>query len=160
MTTLAPSNSAPLALAQAIPAMSEAAISKVRALESVTITLSQVKIATDHVLHAGIYSRTIRIPAGVLLTGALIKVPTTLILSGHASVFIGDETIEICGYRVIPASAARKQAFLAHADTDLTMSFATYAGTVEEAEAEFTDEAPLLFSRNADALNTIRITGE
>ena len=38
----------------------------------------QVAIQTTHHFHAGLYSRTIRIPAGVMITGALIKIPTLL----------------------------------------------------------------------------------
>ena len=42
---------------------------------------------------------------------------------------------DLCGYHVIPASAGRKQVFVAHADTDLTMLFPSHAATVEDAEA-------------------------
>lgn len=141
-----------------IPAMSPAAIDKVRQLEAQALTLPQVDIPTRHVIHGGMYARTIRIPAGVLLTGALIKIPTVLIFSGRASVFLDGETVEISGYHVLPASAGRKQAFLAHEDTELTMLFPTAATTVEEAESQFTDEAHLLFSRTGE--NVVAITGE
>ncbi len=56
------------------------------------------------------------------------------------------------------ASAGRKQAYIAHKDTFLTMSFKTNAKTVEEAEAEFTDDHERLMSRNG--VNKIVITGE
>lgn len=119
----------------------------------------QLPIATHHVIHGGLYARTIRIPAGTLLTGAEIKRATLLIFNGHASIAVDDGTIELVGYHVLPASAGRKQAFLAHADTDLTMIFPTAAMTVEACEAEFTDEAHLLMSRHSDR-NTVTITGE
>lgn len=107
----------------------------------------QVAIQTTHHFHAGLYSRTIRIPAGVMITGALIKIPTLLIVSGHASVFIGGESRLLCGYHILPGQAGRKQVFIAHKDTDLTMVFASSASTVEQAESEFTDETSLLMSR-------------
>lgn len=143
-----------------IPAMSVDAIDKVRALEAVTRDLPQVEIATDHVLHGGMYARTICIPAGVLLTGVFVCVPTLLVFDGHATVNAGDAAITVVGYHVLAASKHRRQAFLAHADTRLTMVFATRARTVAEAEDEFTDEAHLLFSRKPGAVNRINITGE
>lgn len=134
--------------APSLPAMAADDVAKVGRLEAHLRSLDQVEIETQHHFHAGMYARTIRIPAGVVITGALIKIPTLLIVSGHAAVFIGGESVELCGYHVMPGSAGRKQVFYAHADTDLTMLFPTNAKTVEEAEAEFTDEASLLMSRN------------
>lgn len=130
-----------------LPAMTDADVGKVAQLESFMRGLDQVAIATRHHFHAGLYARTIRIPAGVVITGALIRIPTLLILSGHATVFIGGDSVELAGYHVLPGQAGRKQVFAAHADTDLTMLFATTATTVEQAEAEFTDEADSLASR-------------
>ena len=143
----------------AIAPMTPEAIDKVRQLEARTAELEQVEITTDHVLHGGMYARTIRIPAGVLLTGAHIKRATMLVISGHVTVFIGAGTIEIAGYQVLPASAGRKQAFLAHADTFVTMLFPSEAASVEAAENEFTDEADRLLSRR-QACESITITGE
>jgi len=143
----------------AIAPMTPEAIDKVRQLEARTAELEQVEIPTDHVLHGGMYARTIRIPAGVLLTGAHIKRATTLVISGHVTVFIGAGTIEITGYQVLPASAGRKQAFLAHADTFVTMLFPSEAASIEAAETEFTDEADRLLSRR-QACESITITGE
>lgn len=143
-----------------IPAMTAQAINKVRALEAVTRELPQVEIATDHVLHGGMYARTVCIPAGVVLTGVFIQVPTLLVFDGHATVNAGEEAATLQGYHVLAASAHRRQAFVAHKDTRLTMVFATKVQTVAEAEDEFTNEAHLLFSRNQGAINTITITGE
>ncbi len=143
-----------------IPAMVPEAIDKVRQLEAITRELPQVEIATDHVLHGGMYARTICIPAGVVLTGVFIRVPTLLVFDGNATVNAGDDAVTLVGYHVLAASAHRRQAFLAHADTRLTMVFASQAKNVAEAEDEFTDEAHLLFSRKPGAVNRINITGE
>ena len=145
--------------APSFPAMSAADVEKVGRLEAHLRDMEQVPITTTHHFHAGMYARTVRIPKGVVITGALIRIPTLLIVSGHVTVFIGGDTIELRGYHVIPASAGRKQVFVAHADTDLTMLFPTSAGTVEEAEAEFTDETELLMSRQQSGNSTIT-TGE
>jgi hypothetical protein len=145
--------------APCLPAMAADDVEKVQRLESQMLEREQVAIQTIHHFHAGLYSRTIRIPAGVMLTGALIRIPTLLILSGHSTVFRGGLPLELCGYHVLPGEAGRKQAFLAHADTDLTMIFATQATTVEEAEAEFTEETNLLMSRQQSG-DVICTTGE
>jgi hypothetical protein len=86
-------------------------------------------------------------PAGCLITGALIRIPTMLIFSGELVAYIGGDTIALNGYNVVPASANRKQAFYAVTNSYLTMLFATDAKTIEDAESEFTDEANLLMSR-------------
>ena len=137
--------------APVIAPMSVEAIDKVRELEAMALDLPQVPIRTGHVLHAGLYARTIVIPAGVMLTGALVKIPTVLIAEGEAMAYIGtDQPMRLRGYSVIAAAAGRKQAFLALSDLHLTMIFPTAAKTVEAAEWEFTDEAEALLSRRED----------
>lgn len=143
----------------AIPAMSDQAIDKVRKLQNEIMKRQMIKIGTYHVLHAGMYARTVMIPAGATITGALIKIATILIVSGHAKVFLDNETAEIEGYNVLAASAKRKQAFYAITDTWLTMIFTSEAKSAAEAEDEFTDEADLLMSRNGSS-SRITITGE
>lgn len=147
-----------------IPTMSAQAVDKVRRLEREMRALPaalHVRIPTDHVLHGGMYARTICIPAGVVLTGALIRVPTMLVFDGHVTVNTGDgESILLEGYRVLAASAHRRQAITAHRDTHMTMMFATRAKTVAEAEDEFTEEVHLLASREPDAVNNVISTGE
>lgn len=143
-----------------IPSMPATAINKVRQLEAAMLAKPQSPVETHHVLHAGQYSRTVMIPANMVITGALVKIATTLIVCGDCSVFLGDETIRVTGYKVLAASAGRKQAFIAHADTYLTMTFTTDAETIEEAEDQFTDEAEMLLSRSTVGINHILITGE
>lgn len=147
-----------MTLPATIRSMSPATIARVRALEEAARDYPQVPIATQHVLHAGLYARTIRIPAGVVLTSVLVKRPTLVVASGRARLLTEDGTHELDGYCVLPASAGRKSAWFALADTDITMLFATQATTVEEAEREFTDEAHLLCSRAG--ANEIVTTGE
>ncbi len=150
-----------IALLQArIPAMTPSDIDKVRRFEAHAMEEEQVAIGTLHLLHGGMYARTIRIPAGVKLTGALIKIATILVVSGDALVFMGDSAVRITGYNTLAASANRKQAFVALVDTDLTMIFPSQAVSVAEAEDQFTDEADMLFSRKSGWQNHIVITGE
>ena len=97
---------------RSLPATSPTAMERVKALEAQVQALPQVQIPTDHVIHAGLYARTIRIPVDVILTGAEISCATLLIVSGHVAVTVGDDTQELIGYHVLPAEAGRKQAFL------------------------------------------------
>lgn len=110
--------------------------------------LPQVMIAVDHFIHAGMYVRTCFIPAGYVIVGALIKVPTVLIVNGHCKVTVGSRVKMIDGYVVLKAGGGRRQAFLAIDDTYVTMQYATKAETVEQAEREFTDEYDLLQTNN------------
>ena len=134
-----------------IAPMSAAAIARVRRLESLASSLPQVAIDTDHVFHAGVYARTIKVPAGVMITGVLIKIPTLLIVQGDAIVHVEGWPLELHGYNVLPASAGRKQAFVALTDTHLTMIFATEAPDIDAAEREFTDELDKLMTRREAA---------
>lgn len=150
----------PAVILRALPAMAPEDVDRVRQLETAQWRAPHAPLSTHHVLHGGVYARTIHLPAGAVITGALVKVATTLTIHGDVTVFIGDDTIRLQGYNVIPASAGRKQAFAAHADTHITMSFATNARTVQEAEDEFTDEAHLLLSRREPGHDVVIITGE
>lgn len=142
-----------------ISKMSDEDIERTRDLEAMTRDMPNVYVPTSHVLHGGLYSRTIRIPAGIVMTGALIRVPTLLIVNGDATLN-DDEGTRLTGYHVIAASAGRRQVFLTHAETTLTMIFSTNAKTVQEAEDEFTVEADILMSRATEAWNDVTITGE
>jgi molybdopterin-guanine dinucleotide biosynthesis protein A len=89
-----------------------------------------------------------------------VEIATTIIVCGDCTVALGDHArtaspaITSCR-----PSSRRKQAFVAHADTWLTMVFATLGQSVEEAEDEFTAEAERLMSRQVGHANTIIVTG-
>ena len=138
--------------------MSDMAIDRVRQFDAILKTMPQVDIETSHVIHAGMYSRTIMIPAGTILTGVLIKIATIVIISGDVTAYIDGKPVEFHGYNILAASAKRKQAFLAHTDTHVTMIFPSSAVSIDEAEEQFTDEFDLLMSHHCD--NKINITGE
>lgn len=143
-----------------IAPMSDEAIDKVRQLEARLQSLHQLILTTDHVIHGGMYSRSLFMPMGSVLTGVLIKVPTILVISGHVTIWLDNDRTEVNGYQVFACSPKRKQAFAFHGDTHMTMLFATHSTTVEEAENEFTNEPDRLMSRKDNAINNINITGE
>lgn len=131
-----------------IAPMSAAAIDQAARLEEASLAhMPQVQIPVDHCLHAGLYQRTVKVPAGIVITGALIRIATLLIVSGDCIVHVEGGPIELHGHHVLRAEAGRKQVFVALTDTYLTMVFPTSAATVEEAEREFTEEADKLQSR-------------
>lgn len=139
--------------------MSNAEIAIMKEAESyVRENLDKVKCITNHTLHAGIYTRTLFLPKGCTVVGVVIKLDTTLILSGNMNIFIGKEVKHIKGIDIIPTKANRKQMFYALEDSFITMSFCTTARTVEEAEIEMTDEVDNLQSREPSSINIINIT--
>ena len=146
-----------ITLKNRIMPMTEEQIGKVDRLTEALRDKPQVDIQTFHSLHGGVYCRTVSIPAGTVCAGALIKVPTTLIISGDATFYIGSESVRITGYQIIIGSANRKQACFAHGDTAMTMIHRTNAQTVEEAEAECTDELVGILSKRPGAMNNIMI---
>lgn len=143
-----------------LPAMTDDDVAKVKAVEAASLAMcKQVEFPTSHLIHGGMYARTLHMPKGTVLTGALLKVATILIVKGDCAVFIGEETIELRGYSVLPGSAGRKQVFVSHTDVDMTMLFPTNVQTVAEAEKEFTDEYQMLMTNRIDSIHTL-ITGE
>ena len=144
MTDLSP---AKIGATTCLPLMGQSEVESVRRLESAALSLPQVPIPTEHAFHAGMYARTIKIPAGVVLTGAQITIPTILIISGDTLIYGENGATRYTGYHVALGQCGRKQAFYALQDTYLTMLFPTDATTVDEAERQFTDEYEKLFSR-------------
>lgn len=142
-----------------LPATTPEMIEKITALENELIGHEPADLDTEHVIHAGMYARTVRMPKEMVMTGALIKRATLVIVSGEAAVLVGHEWVRLEGYTVIPARARRKQVFVSYSDVQITMLFPTAAKTVEEAELEFTDEADRLLSRRQNA-NTVVVTEE
>ena len=139
----------------ALPTMSDEAISKVNALRDFALTLDQAEFETSHVLHAGMYARTMTLPAGHFVVGSLLRVQTIVIFQGDAHVFTGESTVRLTGYHVIPAEAFRKQVFTAVGDCYITAIHATQAQSVKEAEDEATCESECLLSRRPGATNIL-----
>ena len=125
------------------------ALASTRAIEDALAELPQLELQTDHLLHAGMYARTLHMPAGAVVTGALTTRDTILVIQGHCWLHTGQDAIEIKGYRVLSGLAGRKSICRTLTDTKATMLFPTQATSVAEAEAEFTDEADRLMSRRS-----------
>ena len=143
-----------------LPATDPAIIERLKDLQGEFLKGEQAELLTQHVLHGGMYARTITLPPRIALVGAHIVVPTIVITVGSGHVRVGKEWAEVAGYQVLPASANRKQLFVTFDEPLIvTAIFATQAKTVEEAEREFTPEYELLLSRHQD-FNQVVVTGE
>jgi hypothetical protein len=119
----------------------------IRTFETAAMNAAQAHVEMEHLLHGGMYSRTARVKAGTVITGALIKRATVLIVQGDALMLMNGGFAELSGYNVFAASAGRKQVFVARGDVTITMIFPSAGTTVQDAEAEFTDETDLLLTR-------------
>lgn len=145
---------------QSLPTMTEEQISRANQVEAIIRECPQARIPTFQMIHGGVYTRTVKVPAGNVIASVFIKIPTTVIVVGAAKIFIGEEVIEVHGHNVLPAGKGRKQVFLAITDIFITMIFPTKAKTTEEAEAEFTDDVDDLMSRRDEANNYKLVTEE
>ena len=150
-------------LAAASPKMREI----VRAVRELSLRSEQTAIQTEHILHGGMYARTVRlVPASdavedqIVFTSVCIKIPTLLVLNGPGAILADEEWKRVEGFNVIPGSAGRQSVFVTQGSpVQATMLFPTRAVTVDEAEREFTDEVELLFSRKS-CNDVVTITGE
>lgn len=127
-----------------------------RDLDIAMLALPQTEILIDHLIHGGMYARTAHVPDGMLVSGALLRRATVLVLHGDVTVFTGTKAVRLIGFHVLPGSAGRKQLFRTHAETHMTMVLPSQAQSVDEAEHDFTDEPELLMK----SAGHVTITGE
>ena len=144
---------------QTLPPASQEIIEKIALVEAkIKPHEHLLQVQMEHHLHAGMYARTCRLAANLVITSVYIKSPTLLIVNGDCVVLAGDKWCALKGYNVMAACAGRKQIYVTFGVTEITMLFPSKAQTVEEAEAEFTDEADMLLSRRQDG-DIVVITG-
>jgi hypothetical protein len=120
----------------------------------------QVEILTEHLLHGGMYARTIRRGPGVVAVGSVILRATILIVNGPCSLLTDRGRLDLSGYNVLPGLPGRKSFSLTHGPVEMTMIFPTSARTVAEAEEEIFGEASDLMSRQDGNENQVTITGQ
>lgn len=150
----------PLPLTTALVPPSPVMLDKLAQAQEIILAQPQVSVATEHLLHGGMYARTIRLAPGLWMIGSLIRLATILIVHGDCSVIIGDVCVNLSGYSVIPGCAGRKQLFLTRGLVEMTMIFPTDAQAVAEAEDEVFVEVDLLASRRDSSQDTVMITGQ
>lgn len=136
----------PVPVEESLPSLM-ASPEAVRALEREMLKLPQVDLDTTHLVHGGLYARTIMIPAGTVLTGALTNCDNVCVMCGDITVTTDDGTLRLTGYHVIPARAGSKRAGVAHADTMWTTILQTDELEIDRIEAQMTGEADMLQTR-------------
>lgn len=102
---------------------------------------------TESFFHAGCYARVCYVQPGAVLCGAVIKVPTIVVVCGHCHILTGGHVREVDGFAILRGAAGRASIFRAVTGTTITMIYASSAKTVDEAEQEFTDEYQQLLTR-------------
>lgn len=120
---------------------------RVRQLEQHLLGLPQVDLQTGHLVHGGMYARTIMVPAGTMLTGALTNQDNVCVVHGDITVTTDTGTRHLVGFNVLPACAGSKRAGIAHADTWWTTLWTTDLTDITEIENVLTDEADQLQTR-------------
>ena len=120
----------------------------------------QTPLVTEHLLHGGMYARTIRRETDSVTIGSLVNKATILIVHGDCSMLVGDKRVELTGYNVLVGLPGRKSFSWTHSPVEMTMIFSTAARTVEEAEDEIFAEADQLISRKDGSKDQVIITGQ
>ncbi len=146
--------------ALALAPSSPATLARLRVLHTRTLQFPQISLATAHLLHGGMYARTIRLDPETLMNGSLILRATIIIIHGDCTIVAGDSLVDISGYNVLPGEAGRKQSFLTRGPVEITMIYATQAATVDDAENEVFGDADELMSRKDGSRDQIMITGK
>lgn len=132
----------PLALLSAMP--DPEAVAR---METMLLALPQVDLQTSHVIHGKMCARTILIPAGTVITGALTNIDNICVMAGDIDVTTDDGPIRLTGFHVLPAKAGFKRAGFAHADTYWTTVWPTDKTDINDIEDEMTAEADQLQTR-------------
>lgn len=132
----------------------------VRQLESRLAELPQVDLRTTMTVHGGMCARTIFIPAGTMLTGALTKCDNLCVVDGDITVTTDAGPVHLLGFNVLPAKAGAKRVGFAHGDTWWTTIHRTDETELDAIEREMTDEhAGLQTNTLALAKTHIRVLG-
>lgn len=119
----------------------------VAALSDMLLTLPQTDLGTKHLVHAGMYARTIFIPTGTVLTGAMTSADNICVVHGDITVTTDDGAQRLTGFNVLPATAGKRRAGVAHADTWWCTLWPTALTNAREIEDSLTPEADKLQSR-------------
>lgn len=119
----------------------------VRRMEDMLLQLPQIDLHTEQLVHGGMAARTIFIPAGTVLTGALTNIDNLCVAFGDITVTTDDGPKRLTGFNVIPSMAGAKRAGVAHTDTWWVTLHRTDLTDLKAIEEEMTYEAERLQTR-------------
>lgn len=118
-------------------------------LDQALSALPQVDFKTTHQLVGGIYTRTIHIPAGVAIVGAVHKTDHVNVVTGDITVSTSEGQRRLTGSHVLLLTKAGTQrAGYAHADTTWTAICRTDKTEIEDIEADLVETPQRLQTRN------------
>lgn len=117
------------------------------ALQEKMLELPQTLVTVDHFIHAGMYSRTAFIPAGVLGVGVEWCQDNIVILVGDITLTTDEGVVRMRGHNILKANSGIKRVLLAHQDTYFTAIFTTKATDVFDAETELSRECDFMQTR-------------
>lgn len=129
-----------------ISAVSQA---KYDTLTNELLKLPQVDLETTHVISGGLYARTIRIPAGVVLTGAIHNKDHIDIMQGDVTVTTHEGTKRLTGHHVFETKAGLGRAGFAHSETLWTTICSTELTNLQDIEDELVANPEQLQTRQA-----------
>jgi hypothetical protein len=146
-------------------------LESIREFERFVMKFPQVQLETSSILHGGMCARTIMIPAGLVCTGALVKIESIAIMNGDITMITDDGPKRFTGWHVFAANSGIKRVGVTHQDTYWTTVFKTDAESVAQAEDDFTSESEMLQTRRSqlqfdaaddfdEMLNQIGVTKE
>jgi len=112
--------------------------SEISNIQSEMLKLPQVQIEVKHVFVNGMCTRTIMIPKGTQLVGAVHLTDHVNIMCGDITIFSDEGSHRLTGYHVLPSAAGTKRIGITHEDTCWTTILRTDLQTAEEVEALLT----------------------
>lgn len=138
---------------------------RIRKLEKYLLTLEQVVIDLEHEFIDGLYKRTMKVPAGTVLTGSVHKVKHMDVMTeGSMIVVTAEGTKEINAPFTMTTEEGVKKCGISLTDVTWCTFHAAPYDTIEEMEAHIHSEndEDLFIENNdyANLLNELKITDE
>ena len=96
-------------------------LDKIEAFNELLQQFHQEYLPVQHLVHGGMYARTIRVKAGMYAVGAMLNHDNISVMVGDCTCSTNDGMMRLTGFNVVPASAGVKRVGYFHSDTDWTM---------------------------------------
>lgn len=120
---------------------------KINKYEDILEQMPQVVLNTTHCVSGEVYARTILIPAGVSLVGAVHNKDHINIMCGDITVTTDDGMKRLTGFHVFATKAGMKRVGYAHADTTWSSIMHTKETEIDKIEEDITPDSHKLQTR-------------
>lgn len=108
-------------LTDIVPTGEVPTLDKIEAFNELLQQFPQEYIPVQHLVHGGMYARTVRVKAGTYAVGAMLNHDNISVMVGDCTCSTNDGMVRLTGFNVLPANAGGKRVGYFHADTDWTM---------------------------------------